>query len=282
MTSFARLAIVAAVVACAGTAYMVPSCGEPREDPVSGVFPKMSMSSYCSTCRTGSARASNQIRLPGQGDSWRSGQHLRTQRQGKGVRRVAGPAADCRGPADRRRLRSGAVCRPAEHRHAATQRTRKPAFDEAKDTLISNVDQLYLAATATAHYTGANLPLFFRDHLASYIEQSESPRRLRNILIVITDGYIELDRTVKVNRQDEGNRTTTMRLSQFRGVPDWEQRFDRGDHGLIVDKKDAFKGLEVLVLEIRLDPQHEDDKNLIFKYWLKWLGEMGSRRSSST
>ena len=32
---------------------------------------------------------------------------------------------------------------------------------------------------------------------------------------------------------------------------------------------------EALVLEINLDPRHQDDKKLLFKYWLKWLGEMG-------
>src|SRR5262249_44454110 len=92
------------------------------------------------------------------------------------------------------------------------------------------------------------------------------------------DGYIELDRSVKLNFHDLGNRTTDMRLAQFRNSSDWEHRFDRGDYGLIVDKKGAFADVEVLVLEMAVDPQHPDDKQLLFKYWNKYLGEMGVQK----
>ena len=155
----------------------------------------------------------------------------------------------------------------------------RPAFDAAKAQLLSTVDQLYAAATQTTRYTGANIPLFFRDHVPGYIEPPESGRAVRNVLLVLTDGYIALDGTVRATLHDEGHRTTDMRLAQFRGMPNWEQMFDAGDYGLIVPERGLCNGLEVAVLEISLDPRHLDDKKLIFKYWRKWLTEMGCAKA---
>jgi len=155
----------------------------------------------------------------------------------------------------------------------------RPAFDRHKARLLAAVDELYAAATQSTRYTGANIPLFFRDHVRGYIEATEPGRALRNVLFVLTDGYIALDGAVRARLHDEGHRTTDMRLAQFRGLPNWERVFDAGDHGLIVPERGLCNGLEVAVLEINLDPQHQDDKKLLFKYWRKWLTEMGCAKT---
>src|SRR5258708_34485285 len=105
----------------------------------------------------------------------------------------------------------------------------RPGFDAAKAQLLSTVDALYAAATQTTRYTGANIPLFFRDHVRGYIEPPEHGRALRNVLLVLTDGYIALDGAVKATLHDEGHRTTDMRLAQFRGRPNRERGVDAGD-----------------------------------------------------
>lgn len=152
---------------------------------------------------------------------------------------------------------------PSEKREFLPKRTER---------LLTAVDDLYRVAAENPHFTGADIWSFFRTHLEGYIGQSTSVDNVRNVLIILTDGYIDFSDSVQRLRPKAQNRTSYMQASQFAGDLG---AFDLGDHGLISFKRD-FGNLEVLVLEIT--ERRVGDEQIINKYWEKWFNEMGIQR----
>jgi hypothetical protein len=155
----------------------------------------------------------------------------------------------------------------------AEKRDRLP---EAIETLLAQVDELYEKAKANSQFVGADIWSFFRTNLEDYIaEPMDEADQVKNVLMILTDGYIDFRGPIQVTRPTEGNRTSYMLVNKFAGDL---RSFDAGDHGLIPIRKDAFKNLEVLVLE--MTERRIGDQAILEKYWAKWLAEMNVKRSS--
>ena len=155
----------------------------------------------------------------------------------------------------------------------------KPKFDQMKGELLEALDTLYEKAVANKRFAGADIWSFFSYSLQDYmVGESGDGVPYRNVLIVLTDGYLNFDKKTPAMRLQQGNRTSYMQVSYFRKLSgDWEKRFDEGDYGLISAKSKQDLGkLEVLILEISL--RHPIDRPIIMKYWTKWLTEMGVKK----
>ena len=150
----------------------------------------------------------------------------------------------------------------------------KPKFDEMKKELLANLNVLYEKAVANKRFVGADLWSFVSYRMGDYIVDGD--KTYRNILIVLSDGYMDFDKNILATRIEQENRTSYMQVAKFRNLPNWEQKFDDGDYGLIPVKKD-FGNLEVLVLEVNL--RYPADKLILEKYWNNWLSEMGVRKA---
>ena len=100
----------------------------------------------------------------------------------------------------------------------------------------------------------------------------------RNILVVITDGYIYHEDT----KFKEGNRMSYILPQTAKSLgltkSDWKEKIDKMDFGLIAPRKD-LDNLEVLMLEINpsknASPYEEDILNEVLS---KWLSEMGIKK----
>lgn len=145
------------------------------------------------------------------------------------------------------------------------KRTKLP---QLKEQLLIQSSQLYDAAVKNSSFAGGDIWSFFRDSLESY-RIDDGKRQVRNILVVLTDGYITFDSNS--GRPREGKRTSWMEVARMRHSG-WEQEFDRIDSGLLPAGKN-HGAWEVLVLETA--PQTPQDMPVIRKYWSKWLSEMG-------
>ena len=93
----------------------------------------------------------------------------------------------------------------------------------------------------------------------------------RNILVIITDGYIYHSQSV--NRVE--NRTSYLtkkylRTEGFRNNAKWDDKFIEGDYGLL-DVNQEFETLEVLVLEVNSSISHKNDEYVIKSYLTKWF-----------
>lgn len=158
---------------------------------------------------------------------------------------------------------------------------KRETFDDMTATITSAIDTVYSVATHSKKFVGADIWGFFMNELDNYTAQLDS-ENIRNILIILTDGYIQFDNAVLDYRPPgEGNRTTYMLVKMFLDDPDWETKFDNeDDHGLISGDKD-HRNWEVMVLEInpKSGPNTTEHK-IIEKYWMKWLGEMNIKHRS--
>ncbi|MDO6517287.1 hypothetical protein [Zobellia uliginosa] len=128
---------------------------------------------------------------------------------------------------------------------------------------------IYEAAINDDHYVGSDTWRFFKNKVNDYCIEDNH----RNILVVLTDGYIyHKDTKIK-----EGNRTTYLTPQDVKrfgfNKPGWKDKFEQQEFGFIVPNKD-LSNLEVLVLGINPDDKNPYEEDVIRAYWSKWLNEM--------
>jgi len=144
-------------------------------------------------------------------------------------------------------------------------------FQSFDKSFIRDVKKLYQYATHSSEYPGADIWTFFNDEIED--QCIEKSLNYRNILVIITDGYIYWEPNL---RNPIGNRFTYItakspHFTKFRVLRKLESDFDKEDYGFVDVKKD-LNNLEVLVLGI--DPARSGDFDIIKKYWEKWFKEM--------
>lgn len=128
---------------------------------------------------------------------------------------------------------------------------------------------IYEAAIKDNHYVGSDTWRFFKNKVIDYCIEDG----YRNILVVLTDGYIyHKDAKIK-----EGNRTTYLTPQEIRDFgfnkPGWRDKFDQQDFGFVTANKN-LDNLEVLVLGINPDVKNPYEEDVIRGYWAKWLTDM--------
>lgn len=148
----------------------------------------------------------------------------------------------------------------------------KPGFDKARAGLTEGLSRLYGRAAASEKYVGADIWSFFRDRLDSYVSSEPG---VRNVVVVVTDGYINFEREEERGRPRKGSRTSYMRVAELRSDSNWERRFDRDNWGLISFGA-RYREVEVAVAGLRY--VQLADQPIVERYWTGWLGEMGVAR----
>jgi hypothetical protein len=153
-------------------------------------------------------------------------------------------------------------------------RDRRSEVHRLQAEMVKQVDRLYSMATRERHLVGADLWSFFRNNLEDLLPCSTADENRRNVLVVLTDGYLDFDEPVQRSRPRQGSRTSYMQVARYRGN-------DLGllltpAHGLIPARSDALRCIEVLVLEMR--ERRVGDRDVLQAYWSKWLDEMGVAR----
>lgn len=132
---------------------------------------------------------------------------------------------------------------------------------------ISNL--IYESAIKDDYYIGSDTWKFFKNKVSDYCLEAG----YRNILVILTDGYIyHKDTKIK-----EGNRTTYLTPQDIRrdalNKSKWMEKFDKKDFGFIKIHQD-LSNLEVLVLGVNPDDKNPYEEDVIVGYWTKWLKEM--------
>lgn len=152
---------------------------------------------------------------------------------------------------------------------------KKEAYDSITKKFSNNALQIYNLTLQNnkgkKQWDGSDIWRFFKNDVKDYC--IEPNNNYRNILIILTDGYIYH----KDSRDKRGNRSAYIlpeTLKSFRNNPDWRSSFDKGDYGLITTRND-LQDLEVLVLEITPSKEYKNDEDFIKAYLGKWFEEMG-------
>lgn len=129
---------------------------------------------------------------------------------------------------------------------------------------------IYESAIKDNNYVGSDTWKFFKNKVKDYCIDNNS----RNILVLLTDGYIYH----KDTKRKEQNRTTYLTPQSIRNSKlnnkKWEERFTEKDYGFIPATTN-LSNLEVLVLGINPDKKNQYEEDVIKKYWSEWLDKMG-------
>jgi hypothetical protein len=151
---------------------------------------------------------------------------------------------------------------------------------EKSQTLYNKLpSQLYHLAKADAEkhkgYPGSDIWRFFEHDVKDYcIDDCH-----RNILVILTDGYMYHYKTVMENK-GRTSFLTPKRLSRLKlNKPDWRDELEKKDLGFIPATTN-LNDLEVLVIGISSDNESAYAQDVIEAYWYKWLLEMGVQESN--
>jgi hypothetical protein len=153
---------------------------------------------------------------------------------------------------------------------------KKNSFDNMESSFSTSLAEIYNQTITSQDWSGSDIWRFFKYDAKDFsIDQSTD---YRNILFIVTDGYIYHDNS----KEKEGNRSSyiTGPLLQSAGLRtnNWKSKFDSGDYGLIPHKVD-YSDLEIVVLEINPNPTNMNDEDIIRAYLGKWFSEMNVSKS---
>jgi hypothetical protein len=147
---------------------------------------------------------------------------------------------------------------------------RKYVYDNLTELYITNLEGIYQLTITTSGWLGSDIWRFFNDEVKDLCIESDI--NYRNILIVLTDGYL-----YHPDSQDkyESNRYSflTKNIQQYRRQ-DWKQMIEKDDFGIKTERTD-LNDLEVLVLELKAPPSSPKlDEDILAFLWKKWFSEM--------
>lgn len=154
-----------------------------------------------------------------------------------------------------------------------TKNTSKDYIQQVQDRYDALPSQLYDLAKKDAEnskrYPGSDIWRFFEHDVKDYCISDCH----RNILVIITDGYMYHEKT----NMQKGNRTsylTPKSLSKLSlNKSDWKNEIDKKDVGFIPATSN-LNDLEVLVIGIKSENKNAYAEDIVEAYWNKWLLEM--------
>ena len=149
---------------------------------------------------------------------------------------------------------------------------KKEVFDNITTDFANGLTEIYKLTLNSKNWIGSDIWRFFKyDAKELCVEQDKS---YRNILVIVTDGYIYH----KQSTDRQNNRTayltgTFLQNEGFRHNPKWKEKFDNQDYGFI-NSGQTFEDLDILVLEVNPSSTHKNDEDIIRAYLNKWFTEM--------
>lgn len=161
--------------------------------------------------------------------------------------------------------------------------SKKEIYDNIEKDFEDGLEEIYDLTIENSKWLGSDIWRFFKYDVDLCIEQDPT---YKNVLIIVTDGYLYHKQSEQIKDPNHPNRTAfiTPKFLQRKGFwnnPNWREKFENEDFGLISHERN-FANLDVLVLEINPSPNHRDDQDIIRAYLVKWFEEMGITSPSLT
>ncbi|MFA6150999.1 MAG: hypothetical protein WC716_06755 [Chitinophagaceae bacterium] len=149
---------------------------------------------------------------------------------------------------------------------------KKLVYDNISTTFQQTGQKIAETSIQTSNWQGADIYRFFKNNVVDYCVNKDTS--YRNILVVITDGYVyEKSSVRKKGNQSEYILPSLLSSLGLRDNPNYQSVFEAKNCGLITTRNDLDK-LEILVLEINSQDNHKNDEDIIKLYLQKWFTDM--------
>src|SRR6218665_84956 len=145
----------------------------------------------------------------------------------------------------------------------------KKFLNSINDTYASKTKTIYDSAIKDDKYIGSDIWNFFD----SKVKDQCIDKNFRNILIILTDGYMFYEGTIIKDGNLSSYLTPQLIKQNGLNTNDWEKKIDKENFGFIKIDTD-LSDLEVLVLGINPSRNNPFEEKVIKAYWTKWLSEM--------
>jgi hypothetical protein len=147
---------------------------------------------------------------------------------------------------------------------------RKKVHDSITNLYSKNLNNIYKQSINSSSFPGSDIWRFFKDDIKDFCIEKDP--NYRNILIILTDGYLFHEQS-KFNNKNRFSYLIGRNLKPYR-KQNFEELIEKKDFGIITERKD-LNDLEVLVLEIKAENQsNKIDEDILRFLWEKWFKEM--------
>lgn len=146
-------------------------------------------------------------------------------------------------------------------------------INEIADAYSIKTQNIYESAIKDNNYIGSDTWRFFKTKINDFcILESH-----RNILIILTDGYIYHKNTLI----EEENRTSFLTPQLIRkhklNTKNWKEKIEKQHLGFITATEN-LENLEILVLGIHPDIKNPYEEDVIVTYWADWFERMNVKK----
>lgn len=143
-------------------------------------------------------------------------------------------------------------------------------LDKIEKAYTTFPEKIYELAIKDNQYIGSDTWKFFKNKAKDYCVETE----YRNILIILTDGYIYHENS-KIREANQTTYLTPQTIRNFKlNTPKWKANFEKENFGFIPATND-LSNLEILVLGINPNKNNPYEEDVIEMYWKNWFTEMG-------
>tara|TARA_R110001606_G_scaffold376284_1_gene534899 strand:- start:168 stop:626 length:459 start_codon:yes stop_codon:yes gene_type:complete len=118
-------------------------------------------------------------------------------------------------------------------------------------------------------YVGSDTWRFFKNKIKDYCIDDN----YRNILVILTDGYI-FHKNSKIEEDNKTSYLTPQTIRKFKlNTGNWQEKIEKENFGFI-PATENLQNLEILVLGINPDNKNSYEQDVIEKYWSDWFNSM--------
>lgn len=146
-------------------------------------------------------------------------------------------------------------------------------LDQIKSVYATKPLEIYTLAIEDNEYVGSDTWRFFKNKVKDYCIEDNH----RNILVILTDGYIYH----KDTKMEEGNLTTYITPQDIRKFKldnsKWKETMTNQKFGFL-PATENLDNLEILVLGINPNKNNPYEEDVLIKYWKDWFNTMKVKR----
>ena len=158
---------------------------------------------------------------------------------------------------------------------AKNSKEKKMVFETISLDFKDNLSNIYSKTIDTKKYIGSDTWRFFKNDVSDYCIEDNG--NYRNILVLITDGYIYHDDTRQIiDKRSQHLTPEYIKSERINLIGDFnivKERIKKYNYGYMVPRT-GLDNLEILVLEISPTPNRKNDEDVIKEYLKKWFEEM--------
>lgn len=156
-----------------------------------------------------------------------------------------------------------------------TKNSSKKDIEDVEKTFSLVPQKFYQSAINDGKYIGSDIFRFFKNKVKNYCVKENH----RNILVILTDGYMYHQNSILVDKNKSSYITPTFIKSKKLTSANYKSLITKNEMGFIPATK-GLENLEVIIVGINPSKNNPYEEDVINQYWSDWFKGMGIKKFS--